>query len=342
MVETTQRGCKLPGSNMAVGYWGRDIHAQVFADQQIGKERALLQEQILLGGFRTELWQGVKTGPECACYNPINRMADKKCLACHGVGIVPGYLKFGYNTLWMSASDADVTLTDLRLTKNYQSSKLELVDGALTGVVESADKPFSRTVFGAVWETSVQYYLMESDYSSVAVEYSLDSGGTWLDLSNLPSETMLTGVIRFRVTMSRTEVEARSPLFEMLRARYATIPLSNPDVNDVYRKGPWILIMREPPSTGYRKQDYGDLPIEENLPLWTAGLGMFDSSITMGSTDELIQGPEALVRLLDGARAGNRYVATSWQNSDPMAYIIVSQTFKMRITDSVDPMSLVW
>lgn len=342
MVETTERGCKLPGSNMAVGYWGRDIHAQVFADQQLGKERALLQEQVLLGGIRTELWQGVKTGPQCACWNPINNMADKKCLACHGVGTVPGYLKFGYSTLWMSASDTDATLTSLRLTKNYQSSKLELVDGALTGTVESADKPFSRTVFGSTWATSVQYYLMEADYSSVVVEYSLDSGTTWLALSNLLSETTLTGTIRFRATLSRTETAARSPLFEMLRARYATIPLSNPDMNDVYRKGPWILIMREPPSTGYRKQDYGDQPIEEGLTMWTGGLSMFDSSIATGSTEEMVKGPEALVQLLDGARSGNRYIASAWQNSDPMAYIITSQTFKVRITDSVDPMSLVW
>lgn len=342
MVETSQRGCKLPGSHMAVGYWGRDIHAQVFAEQQMGKERALLQEQILLGGFRTELWQGVKTGAQCLCYNTINRQADKKCFSCHGVGLTPGYLKFGYDTLWLTGSDSDAVLTDLRPTRNYQSSKLELVDGALVGTVESADKPFSRTVFGAAWETSVQYYLMEPAYSAALVEYSLDSGGSWKELSNLPAETAQAGSVRFRVTLSRTDANARSPLFEAIRARYATIPLSNLDVNNVYRKGPWILIMREPPTTGHRKQDYGDLPIEENLPLWTAGLGMFDSSIQIGSMAELIQGPEALVRLLDGARAGNRYVATSWQNSDPMAYIIVSQTFKMRITDSVDPMSLVW
>jgi hypothetical protein len=342
MVETTQRGCKLPGSNMAVGYWGRDIHAQVFAEQQLGKERALLQEQILLGGLRMELWQEPAAGPVCACYNPINQMADRKCMACHGVGKVPGYLKFGYNTLWMSASDPDNTLTNLRLTRNYQSSKLELVEGALVGVVESTDKPFSRTVFGATWGTSVQFYLMESDYSSITVEYSLDAGAGWLSLSNLPAETTQTGTIRFRVTMSRTDANARSPLFEMLSARYATIPLSNPDVNGVYRKGPWILIMREPPSTGHRKQDYGDQPIEEGLEMWTAGLAMFDSSIPYGSAGEVIKGPEVLMQLLDGARAGNRYMATAWKNSDPMAYIIESQTFKMRITDDVDPMKLVW
>lgn len=342
MVETTQRGCKVPGANMAVGYWGRDIQAQVFAEQQAARERALLQAQILVGGLRMELWQEPPAGPVCACYNPINKMADRKCMACHGVGKVPGYLKFGYNTLWMSASDPDSVLTDLRLTKNYQSSKLELVDGALVGSVESADKPFSRTVFGATWGTSVQYYLMESDYSSVTVEYSLDAGTTWAELSNLPAETAQTGMIRFRATMSRTETAARSPLFEMLSARYATIPLSSPDLNGVYRMGPWILIMREPPSTGYRKQDYGDQPIEEGLEMWTAGLAMFDPSIAYGSLSELIKGPEVLMQLLDGARAGNRYMATEWQNSDPMAYIIVSQTFKMRITDDVDPMKLVW
>ena len=342
MVETTQRGCKLPGANMAVGYWGRDIHAHVFTEQEQARQRALLQEQILLGGLRTELWQGVVDGPVCACYNPINQMADRKCSACHGVGKVPGYLKFGYKTLWLSASDEDATLTDVRLTKNYQSSKLELVDDAIQGTIESEDLPFSRTVLGSSWETSVQYFLMESDYSSVGIEYSFDSGLTWYDLEDLTSDTTQEGSIRFKATLSRDDTDVRSPLFEMIRARYSTIPLSNSDMLGVYRKGPFILIMRGPPSTGYRKQDYGDQPIEEGLDMWTAGLGMFDPSIELGSLAELVKGPDALIKLLDGARAGNRYVATAWQNSDPLAYLLVSQTFKTRIADSVDPFSLVW
>ena len=45
------KGCKVPGSHMAVGYWGRDIYQQVFAEQEQARQRALLTDQIFLGGM---------------------------------------------------------------------------------------------------------------------------------------------------------------------------------------------------------------------------------------------------------------------------------------------------
>jgi hypothetical protein len=241
----------------------------------------------------------------------------------------------------MSGVDPGVILQDVRLTANFKSSKMELVPGALVGVLESPDQAFSRVAKGSLWETDVQTFIRDPD-TSVQVLYSLNAGLTWSDISLLAAANPSSGSIRFRVILSRTTVDAISPLFEILRARYATLDLEDAGVDVIPRMGPWILIMREPPSTGYRKQEYGDIPIEENLPMWTAGLSSFDPSLKANSAEELIKGPAVLIRLMDGARAGNRYVAVDWKNSDPMAYQIVMQSFKMRIADPVEPMSLVF
>ncbi len=342
MVIKADTGCKVKGDHLAVGYWGRDIHARIFAGQEHARQRALLTDQILAGSIRADLWLGLEDGPRCGCYKESNRQSDRKCSACHGVGVVPGYRKFGYETLWLSGVDTSAVLTNVQLTKAFRSAKMELVSGALTGTLESADMPFARSVFGSKWEVDIQSFELEPAESSVVAEYSLNSGTTWDLLSNLETVNPLDGTIRFRVTLTRISVDALSPMFEILRARYARIALTRKQPSGEHRMGPWILVMREPPTTGYQKQEYGDIPIEDGLEFWTAGLSLFDPSIELGTAAELIEGPSVLIDILDGARAGNRYVATSWKNSDPFGYMIVSQTFKIRIADDVGPYSLVW
>lgn len=336
------KGCKVPGNHMAVGYWGGDIYAQVFAEQQAARERALLTDQILAGSLRASLWQGATSGTRCACYKESNQQPDRKCGACHGVsgGFVPGYLKFGYATLWMTGFDPDVTLTHVRKA-DFKSAKMVLEDGEIWGTIESGDKPFSRTVLGSKWEYQSLFFLREEAMTDVVVEYSLDSGETWNDIATLPIANPSSGTIRFKATLRRDEPEALSPYFEIVRARYATISLSKPS-GVGYRMGPWILVMRAPPQTRQRKYEYGDIPMEEGLTFWTAGLALFDPKIEYGSREELISGPDTFIEILDGVKVGNRYLSVQWQNSDPFGFIIVSQTFQIRIVDPVGPLGLVW
>lgn len=337
-----REGCHGVGQ-LAVGYWAPDIYKHINGMQEQARQRALLTEQILAGSIRANFWQGATDGPKCGCYKESNQMADRKCSACHGVGVVPGYLKFGYNTLWMGTTDTDITLTSVRLSSGFKSAKIELVAGALTGTIESGDKVFERTAVGSSWEVDFQAFTRDPTYTtSVVIEYSLDSGTTWSEICNLVSANPASGTIRFRATLTRSDAVALSPFFEIVRARYAAIDLSREGVTGEYRMGPWILVMREPPSTGYKKQEYGDIPFENGMEYWTAGLGLFDPRITLGSLQELIKGEYTFIEILDGARVGSRYVATEWKNSDPFAYIIVSQTFKIRVIDTVEPLSLVW
>lgn len=334
-------GCNGLGTG-AVGYWGRDIYMRIQADQQHAKERALLMNQIQAGGMRFDLWQDVESGQQCSCYKEINRSADDKCMACHGRRYVPGYLKFGYETLWMSAVDTDVTFTNTEITTEFKSSKVVLSTGSLSGTVESGDKAFSRTEIGSVWEADAQTYIRIAGQSDVTVEYSLDSGGTWSGISNLATANPASGVIRFRATLTRSTAAILSPLFEIVRARYATIPVASEQPDGTFRVGPWVLLMKSVPVEKKTKNEHGDRINQDNTKMWTAGLSMFDSSIEVGSTGELIRSKHTVFKALDGVQAGTFYVMSDWMLSDPFGMIIVSQTFTARMADPSGPYYLIW
>jgi len=334
-------GCKGLG-NMSPGYWGRSIYQHIFELQKYEKNRALLLDKVIGSGLRTELWIGVDSGEQCSCYSEHHKAADRKCSSCHGVGLVPGYTKFGYETLWMSATDSDVTLTDVEVTNTFKSSKVQLTSTATTGTIESGDKSFSRTVFGSEWEYDVSSFIRIAGDSSITVEYSVDSGSTWEDIADLPTANPSSGTIRFKATLTRTSTSILSPLFEIIRARFSTIAL-NDQVDGKYVYGPWIYVTNSKPRQNYIKSEYGDLP-NYTMNFWTVGLSSFDSvNYTENTQDELLEGPSVAFRFLDGALAGDRkYVMTDWQMSDPSGYQITIQTFTLRVADEVGYYSLIW
>jgi len=361
-------GCQGLGGN-AVGSWAREPLQRIIQDQTPQKETALLRDQLRIGGLRLELWLGVTASddhPKCACYKESFQQADRKCSSCHGTGHVPGYLKWGYTTYWMSATDSGTTFTDTEVTNTFKSSKVQLVSTALTGTLESADFAFTKALTASVWEYDVQTHVRDSDNSTVATEYSLDSGATWNPMSGLSAANPATGTIRFRATLTRTSVSVQSPLFQILRARYSRIPLGTfindyteapvdgpwilaingyPDQQYIKSEhgdaGPWILAINGYPDQQYIKSEHGDAP-QGSSTFWTGGMSMFDPLVTVGSDDELLHGPNILVQFMDGALAGKRYRPTSWKQSDPFAYKIVSQDFQVRVSDPVGPYGYVW
>ncbi len=332
---------------MAVGFWGRSVHQRIIADQQLAKERALLLSQIEAGGVRTSLWRSSAIGTKCACYKESNQQSDRKCKSCHGTGAVPGYLKFGYNTVWMSVVDSDVTLTNCNITTEFKSAKAILSATALTGVVESGDKPFTRSVVGSAWAYDVASYVRIGASSSVVVEYSTNSGLTWAAIAALPTANPASGAIRFRATLTRTSTAIMSPLFEIVRARYETLAFSNQQADGSYRRGPWILVMRNIPKSRFTKTEHGDAPFSTDLNFWTTGLSYFDTSIVLDSVEELIkpvdEGPCDFIEFMDGVATGDRYIVIERQFSDPMAQTLLDQNFIARLSEqNIDQYALVW
>lgn len=332
-------GCKGSGAT-AVGFWGNDSYRRVLAEEEQGRQRALLLDDVKAGGIRSELWQPVKSGTRCLCYKESNQQSDRKCYSCHGNGYLPGFLKFGYSTIWLSGSDSTATMVNVVPTTGFKSSDVQIEDGYTIGELISEEFSFTRSAVGSVWEVDSHYTIREAAYSSVTIEYSLNSGSTWADIATLPTVNPVSGTIMFKATLLRDSTDVLSPFFDIVRARYATISLDN-SVAGMYRVGPWILAMRDIPFRQIKKQDWGDAPLNSNEHFWTVGLADFDPSITRGSEQELITG-SAFIEFMDGAIAGTRHVITSWQNSDPFAYILVSQTFTLRAADTVGPYSLVW
>ncbi len=339
-------GCQGLGSN-AVGSWARNPLKRVLEDQTPQKETALLRDQIRIGGLRAELWLGLhdKEGySRCSCYKKASQQADRKCASCHGIGYVPGYLKWGYTTYWMSATDPGVTFTNTEVTKTFKSSKVQLTSSSLSGTIESADFIFDRSVTGAVWETDVVQFIRVEGSSDVVVEYSLDAGTNWSDISTLATVNPASGSVRFRATLTRTSANVRSPLFEMASARYSRIPLGtdyNP-ITDSVRTGPWILVMSTVPEQQYIKSERGDLPQHGNTSFWTSGLSMFDPDVSPNTPEEMLTGPNVVIGFLDGALKGKKYITTSWSFSDPMGFNLTSQSFKIRIADDAGPYQLLW
>lgn len=338
-------GCQGLG-HMAVGSWAREPLLRVIEDQTPQKEAVLLRDQLRIGGLRMELWLGVAesdTNMKCACYKESFQQADRKCSSCHGVGYVPGYLKWGYETYWMSATDPGLTFVNTEITNTFKSSKVQLTPTSLVGTLESQDFAFSRSAIGSVWEYDSQVFIRDESTSTVVVEYSLDAGSTWADMSTLSTVNPVSGNIRFRVTLSRTALTVRSPLFEIVRARYSRIPLGtfiNP-YNNEPRNGPWILAINGYPDQQYVKSEHGDAP-QGATSFWTSGMSMFDPTVTVGSDDELIHGPNIVVKFLDGVLAGKRYRPTSWKQSDPFGFKVVVQDFQIRESSQVEPYAYVW
>jgi hypothetical protein len=336
-------GCKGLGG-AATGYWGRSVYKRIRCEQVYEKERAALQDMLAGAGIRMSLWRGVTSGVTCSCYKASNRQGDRKCKTCHGVidGLIPGYLKFGYNTLWMSASDTDLTLTNVEITTDFKSSKAGLTSSALSGTVESPDKAFSRTAIGSEWESQAVTFIRIDGSSTALVEYSLDSGSTWTDLSQLSTANPSSGTIRFRATLTRTSTDVLTPFFEIVRARYATIDLEDPRGDGTCTYGPWIRVLNGKPFQGYRKSDYGDFPTMDGMSFWLSGLSQWDPSIAVNTPAELLVGPNLIFEILDGALVNKRYTSLNWKHSDPGAYQVVTQEMQVQIENPAGAMALIW
>jgi hypothetical protein len=334
-------GCKGFGSQ-AVGYWGRDIYKTILSAQVNGKELANLKDELEAGGVRAYVWKGITEGTKCSCYKYSYKASDRKCRSCHGVSLIPGYLKFGYNTIWASPLEDDSELHDVEITNDFRSANIRLIDGKTTGYFVSADKEFSRTVFGSVWEYNVASFVRIAEYSSIVVQYSLDSGLSWTDISQLPLVNPSTGKIRFKVTLNRDDDAVLSPLFEIVRARYSEIALNRQRADGDYFDGPWIKIMKSVQKVTNTKGDWGDSVGAVGMNFWTVGMSAFDSRIEMGSDGEKLEGPNIVIEFMDGVMAGKKGVITDWALSDPRGYTVMSQSFSVRLTDGGMHQDLIW
>jgi len=335
------------------GYWGNDLRCRISQEMTFEKQRALLEDQLVGGGLRSFLWlavhderQGEVASPgtlRCSCVKKSQDGADRRCNSCYGIAYIPGYRKFGYETIWVASISPNLTLANLVLNTDIKPHRLELDPVATSGTMETPDIFFSRSVTNLIWEARSDFVLRDGANSSVVTEFSLDGGATWISLDDLAATNPASGRIRFRVTISRVSTAIPTPLWEVLRARFPTIPIAG-------RIGPWILMLKTV-SPDKKTQDVrGILTTSDGDRFWTAPLSLFDCQIQsqqgLGAAldpNNLIR-DQAFIQFLEGARRVNfnqRWSITNMSYSDPFGYL-VRQFFDARLQQEQEYTSLVF
>jgi hypothetical protein len=209
--------------------------------------------------------------------------------------------------------------------------------------METPDIFFSRSVIDLIWESRSDSVIRDGVNSSVLTEFSTDGGGTWIPLANLAATNPGSGRIRFRVTITRASTAIASPAWEILRARFPTIPIQG-------RIGPWILILKTVTPDKSVQDVRGVLFTSEGDRFWTGPLSMFDCRIPpqagVGATldpNDMIR-EQAFIQFLEGARRVNfdqRWSLTDVAYSDPLGFL-TRQFFDSRLQQIQEFTSLVF
>lgn len=343
---------KMPGASTAVGYWGHSIRDRVSQDQTLPKMRALLQDQLIGGGFRAELWTSVhdvRNGDvvapgtvKCSCVKASGLQADRRCLSCHGNSYVPGYRKFGYETLWASSVSPNLVLKSTQVNTVLKPNRIELAPSATEGSIETPDVAYTRIYPGQTWTYRNDYVTKDATVSSVETLFSVDSGVTWIAITNLATVNPPTGKIRFRIVLRRASISVASPAWEILRARFPTIPIRG-------RFGPWIIVLKSVSPDKQISDTRGVQVDSTSNNFWTAPLSLFDCGVTQQTNvdatfdeSDKIRDP-AFIEFIDGIHESHqqRWALTNNTYSDPLGYL-VRQFFQSRLTQQEEFTWLVW
>lgn len=341
-------------------YWGRDVRQRVKDEMTLEKTRALLESQLTGGGLRASLWQSVVdprtlieplvTPPgllRCSCVKLSNEHADRRCKSCHGISFIPGYKKFGHETIWISSITPQLVLTNVSINTIIKPNRLELNQGALTGTIECPDIPFIRLIRDQPWDFRNDYILKDGVNSSITAMFSVDGGLTWQPLTALSTAGTPPGInagrIRFRITLNRTTTSIPSPAWEILRTRFPVIDLYN-------RFGPWILVLKTVPGAKNIQDTRGIVLDESGTNFWTAPLSYFNRQVQdQGFVDqklnynELIIDP-AFIQFMEGVPSvlhNQRWSIISVNHSDPFGFF-TKQNFQARLEQELEFTSLVW
>lgn len=265
-----------------------------------------------------------KVFPLCSCYKNTSKQSDNKCRSCYGSGIVPGYTKFGYREFFVSSIDPALTLASVSLFTEFTPYRLQLNVGATSGTILSPVFVVTPAVgTGNAFQFAADTYLRQPAGTSVTIEFSLNAG-PFTAIATLPTTTAVNNsTIQFRVTLARTLAASRSPLFEMLRVRYARLD------------EPYIRVLKGLPTRPRSREAMGVVESDGTVRFWTVPLFVFDDLIPQDpdvvapQQSQVIQ-PKAFLEFREGAYVGKRYDLGSFSYSDPKG-ILISQIFGCRL-----------
>ena len=313
-------GGKVPGSPGAVGYWGRDPNVRIELEQIPGKVRALLQDKLESRGKNVFLWiESTEDSPNsliCSCVKVEADKPDVTCNSCYGTGIIPGYVKFLHETLFMSSISPGLSLTNLVLDTNIKPFRLVLADNQISGSATSPRLQYSNPM-GLDWD-----FLVDGpnifEKNLISASFSVDGINFYAleEINDVDKKPVGLGGIYFRISLGRPTVDDRSPEFFIIRARHPSC------------HGPYIKILRPAVTEIPSLMQYGRRIENAAERFWTMPLDYFDPTIPVNTPLARIKENSFYARA-DGINAGNRFTTNKLVYDEEFG-IFTHQSFETR------------
>ena len=299
------------------GYWGGNPHARVSSELIAEKVLGMNYQKVMAMGMPFALWREASTVQDdlttCSCVKDTAKQPDIPCLSCYGTGTIPGYLKFGTRTYWAAAVDEGWGLSNITLDKQNRPFRFQLSAAATSGTATSPNIPISIIDQLGDWESKSDGFTRDGGAAStITVQASKDGGLSWFALSALTAQAPTTQ-IRFKVTITRTSVSVKSPMFEIVRVRFPTFfDIRGEYTEPVIRAIPtWLTEAEIRQTHGLKLEASGN-------KMWTLPLTLFDHTIAIESMGARIK-DDVFVEERFGAETGYRYAVTEFSYSDTFA-----------------------
>jgi hypothetical protein len=315
---------KVGNAWMAPGYWGNDPASHIASLHTAERVLALNYDKMRAMGLPFKVWRRVDerlalTVPrtlQCSCYKDTSQQSDVPCLSCYGQKIIPGYVKWGYETVAYASIHTDLTLVNMELNRQVAPFRLQLTSAATTGTITT---PLYTVVTPAtaVTEYKVDGYPRDP-LGTITTQFSFNSG-VYQPIANLATITLAVGnTLQFQITITRPAITNKTPVFEILRFRFPIVqqfrvhntagPLDGFSHQDTTLPGE-ILLLKTWDQERFAREVAGTNTSTEGQRYWTLPLSFFDERIDRESPDAVL-GRDHFVEEARGPEAGVRYVAT--------------------------------
>lgn len=332
-------------------YWGRSTWKRVQEERIPDKVAELLIQKLLAQGTPALLYMPVTDGLICTCVKETSKTNDRPCNECYGTGFVPGYNLFLHETVYFGVSEASgYTFTNCAVSYEFKPNVIFMTNGTTTATIITPDKPYVNPN-NDDWAINLDAYERAAG-SAVTAEFSTDSGATWFStgLINGVNKPVGSGLLRFRITMTRAAAADRSPGFQIIRARH--VNSANYNVEDITNirgnvQAGQILVLR-PWVNEQARGDVGRGVTAEwtNDASWTAPLSFFDLSIASNTPEDVIRdtepGPHPFIEYGLGIKTGERSVLTLVKFNEEFGTLTQQSFNSRRAQDKEAPYALVW
>jgi len=302
-------------SGRAPGYWGgKNIRCRINSESIVDKVLSSNYDKIYAMGLPIAVWREASSLVDnltvCSCFKDTSKQPDIPCQSCYGTGTIPGFFKFGTRNYWSASIDTGWTFTNIVLDQTNRPFRFMLANDSISGIAISPNISISTIGKLGAWESRYDGFTRDGGVNSaIIVEASKDNGLTWFALSGLELEGPTTQ-LRFKVTMSRTTTSTKSPMFEIVRVRYATIfDIRNELFEPVIRVLPTWLTEAE------IRQAHGLKMEATNNKFWTLPLAFFDPSIEIQNNASRVS-DDVFVEQRVGVEIGIRYAITEFSYSE--------------------------